>query len=79
MPDSIGWRATDGSIDQQDSKAPVNAYDRKLCRLAFLAPDIQRLILEGRQPVGTNLEMLVQVAVPTSWADQRCRLGLLEK
>jgi hypothetical protein len=51
---------------------------RKLCRLAFLAPDIQRRILEGRQPPGVNLEMLVQVAIPTSWPEQRRRLGLLE-
>jgi hypothetical protein len=52
---------------------------RKLCRLAFLAPDIQRRILEGRQPPGVNLEMLVQVAIPTSWAAQRRAFGFPEK
>lgn len=76
---AMGWRCSDGYVDLQSAKAPASAYDRKLCRLAFLAPDIQRLILEGRQPVGTNLEMLVQVSVPTSWAEQRRRLGLFEK
>jgi site-specific DNA recombinase len=75
----MGWRCSDGTVDLTNARAPAGAYDRKVCRLAFLAPDIQRLILEGRQPVGTNLELLVQVAIPTSWAEQRKRLGLLEK
>ncbi|WP_305595108.1 recombinase family protein [Phenylobacterium sp.] len=76
---AMGWRCSDGTIDLHGARAPKSAYDRKLSRLAFLAPEIQRLILEGRQPIGTNLEMLVHVAFPTSWAAQRERLGLLEK
>lgn len=74
----IGWRCADGTVDLQTGRSPESAYIRKLCRLAFLAPDIQRLILEGRQPAGTNLEMLVHVAIPTSWPEQRRRLGLLQ-
>ena len=71
----IGWRCADGTVDLQTGRSLESAYTRKLCRLAFLAPDIQRLILEGRQPAGTNLEMLVHVGFPTSWAEQRRRLG----
>jgi site-specific DNA recombinase len=74
----IGWRCADGTVDLQTGRSPDSAYTRKLCRLAFLAPDIQRLILEGRQPIGTNLKLLVQVAIPTSWPEQRRKLGLLQ-
>jgi DNA invertase Pin-like site-specific DNA recombinase len=75
----IGWRCADGSVPHQTGRSPESAYMRKLCRLAFLAPDIQRRILEGRQPPGVNLEMLVQVAIPTSWAAQRRAFGFPEK
>ena len=75
----MGWRSSDGGLERLTGKAPAGAYDRKLCRLAFLAPDIQRTILEGRQPVGLNLEMLMPVSIPTSWAAQRRRFSLLEK
>lgn len=64
---AMGWRCSDGTVDLQAAKAPASAYDRRLCRLAFLAPDIQRLVLEGRQPAGLNLEILVKVSIPTSW------------
>ena len=51
-----------------------NAYDRKLCRLAFLAPSIQRAILEGRQPTNLTLDRLLQ-PFPPCWREQRRRLG----
>ena len=75
----IGWRCADGSVELQTARSPDSAYTRKLCRLAFLAPDIQRLILEGRQPAGINLEVLVQVGFSTSWAEQRRQLGLRQE
>jgi site-specific DNA recombinase len=43
--------------------------------LVFLAPDIQRIILEGRQPPTLMLEDLVRGAIPVSWAEQRRRFG----
>ena len=45
-------------------------YERNLRRLAFLAPDIQRAILEGRQPVGVTLQVLMQAEPPPSWRAQ---------
>ncbi len=51
--------------------APSSPYDRKLLRLAFLAPDIQRDILAGRQPPTLNLERLMKTAIPLSWSEQR--------
>jgi hypothetical protein len=64
--------ALDGA---ESSGAPASAYERILCTLAFLAPDIQRAILEGRQPPGFNLQRLIHGAIPLAWADQRATFG----
>jgi site-specific DNA recombinase len=59
----------------KEVKAPFRGYDRKLCQLAFLAPDIQQSILDGRQPASLNLEHLMQTEIPLAWADQRAAFG----
>jgi site-specific DNA recombinase len=56
-------------------RAPVSLYDRRILRLAFLAPDIQRDILAGRQPPALNLEQLMQMDHPLAWSKQRRALG----
>ena len=81
-----GLRAARRLVDQtgpafaggepKGSRAPVSAYDRALCNLAFLAPDIQRAVLEGRQPPGFNLQQLVKSEIPLAWVDQRAEFGL---
>jgi len=68
----VGWR-TRGATDI--AEAPSNAYDRKLCRLAFLAPDIQRAILEGRQPPDLTLDQLLHQPISPCWRTQRIKLG----
>ena len=60
---------TPGAV-RRDAQAPVNPYRRKLCRLAFLAPQIQAAIFEGRQPAALSLARLVQADLPLAWADQ---------
>lgn len=55
--------------------APRSPYDRAILRLAFLAPDIQRAILEGRQPTHLNLESLKAIDLPFAWSKQREVLG----
>ncbi|MDD3799646.1 MAG: recombinase family protein, partial [Novosphingobium sp.] len=55
--------------------APVSPYDRKILRLAFLAPDLQRDILAGRQPPSLNLERLRKMDIPLDWNEQRRTLG----
>ena len=52
------------------AKAPSNDYDRKLCTLGLLAPSIQRMILDGRQPDGLSLQTLINATPPLAWADQ---------
>jgi hypothetical protein len=58
--------------------APDSPYDRNILRLAFLAPDIQRAILAGRQPLQLNLENLKKTAIPLAWSQQRKVLGFGE-
>jgi len=55
--------------------APVSIYERKILRLALLAPDIQRDMFAGRQPHGFNLETFVNGDVPLAWTAQRELLG----
>lgn len=55
--------------------ASSSPYERRIQRLAFLAPDIQRAVIEGCQPHGLNLERLVKSELPISWQEQRRLLG----
>lgn len=54
------------------------AYVRRLAPLAFLAPDIQRAILDGTQPGGMMLERLVRTGIPLCWKAQRQAFGFEE-
>ena len=74
----VGWRSKDGSLTDATAMAPISYYDRKLCRLAFLAPDIQKRIFEGRQPPSLNLERLVSATIPTCWIAQRRLFSIAE-
>jgi hypothetical protein len=57
-------------------QAPPSPYRRRLVRLAFLAPDLQRAILAGRQPVDLTLAQLIQSPVPLSWIEQARIFGV---
>ena len=48
---------------------------RKILRLAFLAPDLQRDIIAGLHPPELNLEHFMEIDVPLAWAEQRIALG----
>jgi hypothetical protein len=55
--------------------APSSPYHRRLVRLAFLAPDIQRAILTGRQAPDLTLEQLTRRRLPLLWSEQRRAFG----
>ena len=55
--------------------SPGSPHIRRIQRLAFLAPDIQRDILTGHQPPSLNLERLKQIDIPLDWNEQREALG----
>ena len=57
--------------DLSTAKAPSNTYLTRLARLAFLAPDIQRDILAGREPHGPSVKQLLEADIPLAWREQR--------
>jgi site-specific DNA recombinase len=57
------------------TSSPSMPYDRKILALAFLAPNIQRGILTGKQPPMLNLERLTRLSLPLDWHEQRKMLG----
>ena len=50
-------------------------YLGSLLRLTLLAPDIVEAILDGRQPEGATLPLLLK-PMPAAWSQQRTALGL---
>ncbi len=58
-----------------EPRAVADAYLRSIAQLAYLAPDIQAAIVEGRQPAGLTLEQLRAQILPMAWAEQRAVLG----
>jgi len=61
---------TDGAGIPTLDAAPASPYRRRLVRLAFLAPELQRAILAGRQPPGLTLESLMHAPMPMLWSEQ---------
>jgi site-specific DNA recombinase len=69
---SPGTRIAD--LAAQEKLSP--SYVALLLRLTFLAPDITRAILEGRQPGGfTGQKLVTHPALPLAWPEQRQALG----
>ena len=51
--------------------APDTSHRRRLIRLAFLAPDLQRAILAGEQPESLTLARFLESDLPLTWPAQR--------
>ncbi|MGM0583948.1 MAG: hypothetical protein ACQEUZ_04800 [Pseudomonadota bacterium] len=51
------------------------SYVSRVLRLTLLAPDIVEAILEGRQPEGVTVDVLMK-PLPTAWEKQRETFGL---
>jgi len=60
---TMGSLATNSGVDE--------SYVQRLLRLAFLASDLKRGILDGRQPVGLTLQRFMRNDLPLDWAEQR--------
>ena len=50
---------------------------QQMIRLAFLAPDIVRVVLEGTQPVGFTSDWCKTHELPNDWEDQRRLIATL--
>ena len=56
--------------------APDTPYRRRLVRLAFLALDIQRAIVEGRQSPALTLARLLEGPIALDWSQQAVRFPM---
>ena len=61
-----------------DAEKIGRSFVSRLLRLTLLAPDIQEVILEGRQPKGLQLEELTK-AMPGAWREQRRLVNLVDQ
>ncbi|MFZ3585551.1 recombinase family protein, partial [Loktanella sp. DJP18] len=50
---------------------------QQMIDLAFLAPDIVRDVLDGRQPIGFTSDWGKQHSLPSDWTEQRALLATL--
>jgi hypothetical protein len=73
-----GFGLSGVAAEFSEARGLGDPYLRSIAPLAFLAPDIQRAILIGRQPPGLNLKRLMQETVPLDWNAQRARFGFPE-
>lgn len=73
-----GINMADPKSQLKEARGVDDPYLRKLTKLAFLAPDIQRRILEGRQPPGMTLGDLLTIELPLDWHRQREILGFAQ-
>jgi len=60
---------------QAQGRAPDEFQVRRTAPLAFLAPDIQRAILDGRQPPGLTMLGMLADGIPLLWSEQRRVFG----
>ena len=55
-----------------------SSYFTRMLRLSFLAPDITRAILHGRQPADLNAhKLMADTRAPIDWHEQRAGLGFI--
>ena len=55
---------------------PAYRVQQAIC-YAFLAPDIVRQVLQGRQPVGLTSKYIFRHSLPIDWAEQRALIATL--
>jgi hypothetical protein len=70
-------KRSQGKYSQLAKSEELNrSYFSRVLRLAYLAPDITRAILEGRQPHGLTAARLTDDSyLPLDWPEQRRALG----
>jgi hypothetical protein len=68
-------RLEDGDLDSIKTLAAANglcpAYTARLLPLAYLAPDLTEMIIEGRQAPAISLAVIIANPLPTGWQAQR--------
>jgi DNA invertase Pin-like site-specific DNA recombinase len=57
------------------ARAPHSSQQMKLARWAFLAPDVQKAILEGRRMGAGDAVKSAKIKIPLLWSEQRSMFG----
>lgn len=57
-------------------RVPINEWTRMRIALGFLAPDIQKALLQGTAPAHITPEMLLSPNMPLDWNEQRRMFGM---
>ncbi len=64
------------ALGEKEGRYPADVS--RILQLSFLAPDIIEAILNGRQPIELNSQMLTRLGtLPPDWLAQRRLLGFL--
>lgn len=64
------------NISQLSAKENISdRYVSRILRLNYLAPDIVRAMLEGKQPRNLRLQDFTTKNIPELWSDQRALFG----
>jgi site-specific DNA recombinase len=53
---------------------PVNEWSRQRMAIGLLAPDVQKMLLQGKAPPHVTPDMLISRDLPMDWDKQRCLL-----
>jgi site-specific DNA recombinase len=62
-------------MEMTQAAGMTGSYFTRILRLSFLAPEIIRTILRGRQPIGFNVRKLMACSrLPLRWDEQRTKL-----
>ncbi len=69
-----GIAPTASDAQLKSAANPPDSFQRKLVRLAYLAPDLQAAIVNGTLPPGVTLQGLLAKPLPVSWARQRAMI-----
>ena len=56
--------------------APINEWGRQRVAIGLLAPDIQKMLLQGKAPPHITPELLLSADVPMDWEEQRRMFGM---
>lgn len=56
--------------------APINEWGRQRVAIGLLAPDIQKMLLQGRAPPHITPNMLLSADIPMDWDEQRRMFGM---
>lgn len=62
-----------------EAQAPPTQHERQIGRLAFLAPEVQQALLQGRHHPGLSLRSLLKTPMPLAWADHADWIASLDR